>query len=270
MQFGFDFHDLHDPSRLRDLDRLFREQLKGESPELSERFEAFRARAPFSATALSAVLVDAARPLSRFLSELFEIQNEREESLLRVKEDGVLFRFRWSVFQKRSSKKYPDEASVSALDRALATTQGAALVDLFAQRGDEGDEERRVARTGWELHDLSGSIATPRSKEASYTAQGAGERLAAVRTRAAGSILPADTGDAAPLGAWTMVFDQYVGFLRFDPEYRTRTKTWASFFLAKPVKFDALVPSVRPDPSLPEARFGLPTHARARDGFDLT
>jgi hypothetical protein len=110
MRFGYDFPDLHDPSRLPALDRLFRDRLRDESPDLYQRFESYRAHAPLPATALSALLVEAARPLSRFLAELFEIQKERDENLLRVKEDAVLFRFRWSVFQRRTSKKYPDES----------------------------------------------------------------------------------------------------------------------------------------------------------------
>src|SRR5262249_6637610 len=76
--------------------------------------------------------------------------------------------------------------------------------------------------------------------------------------------------DDALLTAWSLAFDSYVGLLRFDPIHRARTKKWPTFFLARPVKFDALVPTIRPDPALPEARFGLPAHARPRDGFDLT
>ena len=82
--------------------------------------------------------------------------------------------------------------------------------------------------------------------------------------------LPVEGDDLALLASWSAIFDAYVGLLRFDPAHRARTKKWASFFLARPVKFEALVATTRPDPALPEARFGLPSHRRARDGFDLT
>src|SRR5206468_244712 len=125
-------------------------------------------------------------------------------------------------------------------------------------------------RTGWELFDLASSIATPRGKEASHTPEAAAARIAALREDAVPRGLPAEGDDTALVKSWTELFDAYVGRLRFAPEHRTRTKRWASFFLAKPVKFDALVATLRPKTELPEARVGLPSHARARDGFGLT
>jgi NADPH-dependent glutamate synthase beta subunit-like oxidoreductase/NAD(P)H-flavin reductase len=69
---------------------------------------------------------------------------------------------------------------------------------------------------------------------------------------------------------WTDAFDAYVAVLRFSPALCGRTKPWASFAIPKPMKFDALVGTERSRPDLPEARFGLPSHARPRDGFTLT
>jgi NADPH-dependent glutamate synthase beta subunit-like oxidoreductase/NAD(P)H-flavin reductase len=268
MNFGFSYADLHDPARLGDLDRLFRNRLASGDPALAQRFERYRAGEPLGPAELSALLVDAARPLSRFVAELFGVEDAREALRARTGEEAVLFRFRFSVFQKRSAKRFPDESSLAGLDRAAAAARGAALVGILA--GGSGDEELRLARAGWTLFDLSASLATPRGKDASFAPEAAREKVAALRRAAAGPGLPAPEDDAALLAAWAEAFDAWVGLLRFDPAHRGRTRSWASFVLPRPLRFDALVESERPDPAFPELRAGLPVHARHRDGFDLT
>ena len=110
----------------------------------------------------------------------------------------------------------------------------------------------------------------PRSRDASYTPETARARVAVLRARAAGTPLPLSGDDAALVKEWTDVFDAYAAVLRFSPAHHGRTKAWASFTIPKPMKFDALVATEHSRPDLPEARFGLPSHARARDGFTLT
>jgi NADPH-dependent glutamate synthase beta subunit-like oxidoreductase/NAD(P)H-flavin reductase len=268
MNLGFTYAHLHEPARLAELDRLFREHLASGDPDLAARFERYRAHEPSAPADLSALLVEAARALSRFLAQLFGVEEERRALTDRTAEEAVLFRFRFSVFQKRSAKKFPDEASLAPVDRAAAARRGAALVALVA--GNAADEELRVARTGWTLFDLAASLATPPGKDSTFSPETARARVAALRTEAAGTDLPVSGDDAALLSAWTGTFDAYVALLRFDPAHRERTARWASFRLPRPFRFDALVPTVRPDPAFPEMRAGLPEHRRHRDGFDLT
>ena len=270
MNLGFSDPDLFLPERLADLDALFRQRLGRENRDLAARFERYRALEPLAPTELSALLVEVSRHLAAFLAELFGVAAEREAAILRVKAEAVLFRFRFSVFQKRSAKKFPDAASIASLDLEAAEASGRAVVDALAAGLGAADEERRVAHAGWDLFDLAGSLATPRSRDASYTQEAARARVAGLRARAAGTPLPLSGDDAALVKEWTDAFDAWVAVLRFGEEHRARTKPWASFAIPKPMKFDALVATERSRPDLPEARFGLPSHARARDGFTLT
>ncbi len=270
MNFGFSEQDLFLPNRLLDLDALFLERLSRESPPLAARFARYRAHEPIAPADRSALLVEAARSLAEFVAELFGVSAERDAARARVAGESVLFKFRFSVLQKRTARKFPDAASAASLDSASAEARGRALVDIFSAGLDPSDEERRVARAGWDLFDLAGSLASPRSKDASYTPEAARERVALLRARAAGTPLPAPGDDAALVKEWTDAFDAYIALLRFGAEHRARTKSWASFVIARPMKFDALVTTERSREDLPEARFGLPSHARARDGFTLT
>ena len=270
MNFGFSDEDLFLPDRLADLDALFLERLARENPDLASRLARYRAREPMSPAERSALLVEAGRSLAGFVAELFGVTAEREAACAHARREAVLFRFRFSVFQKRTARKFPDAASIAALDAASVVTGGRAIVDALNAGLEADDEERRVAFAGWDLFDLAGSLASPRAKDASYTAETATERVALLRARAAGTPLPAPADDAALVKEWTEAFDAYAALLRFGAAHRPRTKTWASFTIAKPVKFDALVATSRTRADLPEARFGLPAHARARDGFTLT
>src|SRR5512140_2239218 len=269
MNFGFSDQDLFLPNRLRDLDSLFRERLSREHPPLAARFARYRAHELFAPAERSALLVEASRSLAEFVAELFGVSAERDAACAHARAEAVLFRFRFSVFQKRIARKFPDAASIASFD-AAAGAHGRALVDAFSAGVDTADEEKCVARAGWELFDLAGSLAPVRSKDASYSPEAAHERVAFLRAFAAGTPLPVPADDASLVKEWAEIFDRYVALLRFAPEHRARTKSWASFVIARPMKFDALVATERSRPDLPEARFGLPSHARARDGFTLT
>ena len=270
MNFGFSDQDLFLPNRLLDLDTLFLERLSRERPSLSARFARYRAHEPIAPAERSALLVEAGRSLAEFIAELFGVSAERDAARARIQGEAVLFKFRFSVFQKRTAKKFPDAASVASLDPGAVEARGRALVELFSAGIDRGDEEKGVARAGWDLFDLAGSLASPRSRDASYALEAAHEHVALLRARAAETSLPAPEDDAALVKEWSEAFDAYVALLRFAPEHRARTASWASFVIPKPMKYDALVTTERSRPDLPEARFGLPSHTRARDGFTLT
>src|SRR5712671_1278195 len=103
---GFTLSDLHDPHRLAQLDGLFRARLLADAPALSARFEAYRAGEALPPIALSALLVEVSRPLSWFLGRFFDVEEPRERGIAVASGETVLFRFRWSVFQRRTAKKY--------------------------------------------------------------------------------------------------------------------------------------------------------------------
>jgi len=270
MNFGFSGPDLFLSDRLADLDALFRERLGRENPGLAARFEHYRSLEPLASTELSALLVEASRPLAAFVAELFGVTLERDAARARVQDEAELFRFRFAVFQKRSAKRFPDAASIASLDLDAAETSGRSLIDAVSAGLDLADEERRVARAGWDLFDLAGSLASPRSRDASYSPEAARARVADLRAGAAGTRLSRSPDDVVLVKEWTDAFDAYVAVLRFGAAHVGRTKAWASFVIPRPMRFDALVATERPRADLPEARFGLPSHARARDGFTLT
>jgi hypothetical protein len=53
-------------------------------------------------------------------------------------------------------------------------------------------------------------------------------------------------------------------------DLRAAIRGWTSFHLPEPMDYAALVPTDRPNASLPEERVGPASHRRRRDGFELT
>ncbi len=265
---GYAYRDLFLPARLADLDRAFRDGLAKGAPDLAERFERYRGGARLGAVEESALLVEASRALSAFVARLFGVEREREELKRRIEAEASLFRFRWSVVQKRVAKAYPDAASLRALDAASADGAGRAVVALLA--GAEANEEAAVARAGVELLELAASLAVPRGKDASLSVEAAAARVAELSGAASRAGLPAGGDSATRVAEWTAAFDAYVARLRLAPEHHGRTRHWPSLRVPAPFRLDALVPTFRTDPALPEERTGDPAHGRARDGFDLT
>jgi len=90
---GFTYQDLHRDERLADLDRAFLQRLERDEPDLAERLRRYRADPKsLDPLALSRLLVDAARPLGRFVARLFGIEEEWRRQAAPALRDAVLFR----------------------------------------------------------------------------------------------------------------------------------------------------------------------------------
>ncbi|KAA0253065.1 MAG: pyridine nucleotide-disulfide oxidoreductase [Acidobacteria bacterium] len=267
---GLSWADLFDPCRLRDLDGAFLARLSAEEPDVAARLVRYRAGEELAPTAVSELLVAAARPLSRFLAGLFGVEAEREKLLAAAGPEASLYRLRWAVVTKRVLKRYPDAASLAGLDPDRTDRDGEALVALLSGDAPTTGAEEALARASGELLDLAAALSTPPPREAAPGPAEARRRVAALRPGAADRGLPAEGDEASLLAAWTALLDAFLARLLHAPEHRARTASWASLRVPRPLRFEALVETQRPYPDLPEAREGLPAHRRHRDGFVLT
>jgi len=121
---GFTYQDLHSEPRLAELDGVFVEELRRDDPALAEKLNAWRT-APdvFDPVAKSRFLVEAARPLSRFIARLFGIEREWREQAASAGPEAVLFRFRRDFLLRRAARA----AAVPEAERALLPRQARAI-----------------------------------------------------------------------------------------------------------------------------------------------
>jgi NADPH-dependent glutamate synthase beta subunit-like oxidoreductase/NAD(P)H-flavin reductase len=124
------FPDLYQPARLQELFERWHGQLPA---EVRAHYDAWRATQGegLSPEALSALFVEVAPHVSRFVVELFGVQAEWEAQRKSVEDELIVFRFKDEFVKRRASKKFGQ-----ALDRKAG--------DELLQNVDRNDE-RQVA-----------------------------------------------------------------------------------------------------------------------------
>jgi NADPH-dependent glutamate synthase beta subunit-like oxidoreductase/NAD(P)H-flavin reductase len=275
---GFTYQDLHREDRLAELDRLFLGEIEAEDPALAARLLAYRSdAASFDPLSRSRLLIEAARPLGRFLARLFGIESEWKAQGASAGPEAVLFRFRRDFLVRRAART---RISDSPADRASSVRAGGWIErTLFPDLDWSGDPELATARLGTELLELeSDFLAAVRQKKKPEASPAGRERAAALARRAGESPeplldTPAEDSDEALLGFLERIIEAYAVWCRLRlevPTLRAAIAPWSSFHLPEPMDYGSLVRSERPNAELPEERVGPPEKHRRRDGFVLT
>ncbi|HKY31131.1 MAG TPA: FAD-dependent oxidoreductase [Candidatus Polarisedimenticolia bacterium] len=239
---GFRFRDLHDVRRLPDLTAAFDHFMRSGDPDAFRALERYRAgHAAMSATEVSAILVQAAPWVGRFVGRLFGVEAEMARAAERTASEDPVLAFRRDFVQRRVGRKYGRSgAPYPALGGA-----GVAWPEELAGISAAPDPEKALA---------SHVMALAR-REAALAAAGEGSAaaLAGVRSQL----------EAA---------ERYTAALLGDAERgpSSRYHAWASLRIPRPVQHDRLVQVIRPSGSLPNLAMGPVEHRRRRDGFKLT
>ncbi|MDQ5870970.1 MAG: FAD-dependent oxidoreductase [Acidobacteriota bacterium] len=273
---GFTYQDLHREERLAHLHDVFFEELSRDDPSLADRLARWRAD-PTSLDAISTsrLLVEAARPVSRFVVRLFGIESEWRAQASAAGPEAVLFRFRRDFLVRRAARAAPP----SETDLPRIVSQARAIEsELFGELTWESDPELATARLGAELLDLEAEhIEAVRQKKRPSVSEETRRRTADLARRAAATSaalpLPADSSDEAALGFLEALLSLYAVWCRarlLRPELAREIAGWASFRLPGPIDYHHLVETERPNPALPEERVGPLHRRRRRDGFGLT
>ncbi|HKD11456.1 MAG TPA: FAD-dependent oxidoreductase [Thermoanaerobaculia bacterium] len=276
---GFRYQDLHSEDRLADLDRAFLEDLNGSDPALAGRLRAYRTEpASLDPLARSRLLIDAARPLARFVARLFGIEQEWRAQIATAAPEAALFRFRRDFLQRRGAKApWPADPNFDWSD--LAAQAHAIERALHPDLPWQEDPELATARMAVELLDLeSDFLAAVRQKkipEVPAASRQAARALAERARRESPEGLPRPAGDSdeALLKYLEALLAKYALFCRARlerPEWRGPVSGWSSWHLPENLDFERLVKTERSDPALPELRRGPRSQQRRRVGFGLT
>ncbi|HEY6928299.1 MAG TPA: FAD-dependent oxidoreductase [Thermoanaerobaculia bacterium] len=276
---GFHYQDLHDELRLAELDRKFLEALDAEDAALGARLRAYR-RDPtsFDPLSRSRLLVDAGRPLARFIARLFGIEREWNAQKSAAGPEAVLFRFRRDFLTRRAAKaRLPEnlEADLPPIARAARAIER----ELHPDFPWEADPELATAEMAAGLLDLeSDFLAAVRQKKIPEVPQGSRERARELAERASASPTqelpkPASESDEGLLDFLERLIQTYAVYSRArleTPEGKRAIAHWPSFHLPAALDYAQLVATERPNPRLPEERVGPDEGHRRRDGFVLT
>ncbi len=277
---GFTYQDLHREDRLAALDRVFLDELASEDAALHGRLMAYREDATsFDPLSRSRLLVEAARPLGRFVARLFGIEREWREQGADAGPEAILFRFRRDFLQRRAVRtKLPADLAgeeVSRLEKAARFLER----ELHPELPWKEDPELATSRMATGLLDLeSDFLAAVRQKKIPSVPEPSRQRARELARRASAgapaSLEPpqGETDEAllAFLEALLATYALWSNVRMRRPDLQSALRSWSSFHLPESLNYEALVETERPRPSLPEERVGPRSRRRRRDGFELT
>ena len=249
---GFQFSDLYEPRRLRDLHDAFWNYAAIANPEVTERFA--RLEDPSTTKPqTSEVLIEVARIVGDFVARLFHIQDAVERLSGDTQSLEQIFQFkqeflRTKVF-KRLSEPPVDDATFETLDADI-NAMVAAVVPAT-------DPEIQFAEAVLALlkHSTSpdASVDSAQNSLASQICRHRTETTLAERVQAA----------LGQFADWCVQVNATEG-------RRQRVASWVSFVRPETLDYENLVQIERPNADLPESIVGPKDHRRMRDGFKLT
>ncbi|HEV8374688.1 MAG TPA: FAD-dependent oxidoreductase, partial [Candidatus Polarisedimenticolia bacterium] len=276
---GFQFLDLFDPLRLRDLTEVFHQEVERSDADLMQSWRAYVA-APDSVPPrqVSDLLVRMGPHLSRFVTRLFGIDEEIQRIRTATRQEDPIFRFKVDFLRRRVQKNVLPE-------QLPLLKQGEVNACVGTLLEGSSDKELALARLSCELMDLEASLAagtveggavlrpdivtrvrTFRTKMARFT--GPPPRLAALLVAE-----PTDPhgSDLRMIRGLIRLLEEWCGIRLHDSARRKEVAGWVAFHLPKTLDFDHLVHTSRPAHH-PEEQFmtAPPGELRRRDGFTLT
>jgi NADPH-dependent glutamate synthase beta subunit-like oxidoreductase/NAD(P)H-flavin reductase len=237
----FEYRDLYDYARLKELAGVFDDFLRGNDAPLFARFEAYRTQRNLTPPEESALLIEVSKHLGAFLERLFNTDSAPVR--LRTQRDSAVARFKKEFVAKRVAKAQPRDGA----DRFTHA------VNVLVQAQD-GDFEYALAAAANKLLDFERDY--PRGAATSSPPAETSMALAQLRDelRAAGGF-PDAVVDGPEAGAVHALADMLVEWTAAEWK-KGRFDHWTSFRLPKPIIYDRLVHD--------------PAELRRRDGFKLT
>lgn len=249
----FQFSDLYDPVRLRELFDRFWQFAEQSQPGIRKRFDACQS----TKTEESDCLIETARVLGDFIGKLFNVSNFEAKLKTSTLEITPIFRFKKEFLGTRVFKRLGEAPMAAAdfkeLDKKISTILSS------DSHPSPPDTELAIAQKVLFLLDC----------ETKLKAQKTLDTLENQRLQSLCLHLPGSTAAEKTFHS-LQAFEQWCVQTWVDPTCRQKISDWASFVRAEKLDFNHLVETESPDPSIPEKKIGPSESLRLRDGFELT
>lgn len=252
---GFNFSDLYNPIRLKDLHAQFWEYCDQVSPGTSAQFATLGTPGVTYAKE-GDILVEAARVLGDFIAKLFNVSGQSARLKSSTLELHPVFRLKKEFLNTRVFKRF-QEAPVSSED-FKEIDERLKKIRSHEPSSNQKDDEINFANTVIFLLECEKKLKT-----------GPLDAVENQRMQNLCSLMHA----ATPLEKTQMALqaiEDWCVQTYVDPSRRKKIENWVSFIRANKLDFEHLVHTAQPDPNLPEKLFGPDSHLRQRSGFKLT
>lgn len=270
---GFNYSDLYNPFKLKELAETFYNEVKTANPELHDALMQYIASRGenYEQKVSSKILTDSAPYLSDFIAKLFHIEKERNNLVKEIKEDNPIWKYKFFV-QRRAIKKFNAEAvndlNYNELDWALKELKNTSFSDYL-----RFDEELMIASITANLVELEELLT--KNQELTDSAKATLKAIQTAYDRhkdsTFGKLFSAfameieATGELLQTQAVLKILEAWSAIAFFK-----KTKNWISFHTPRTLDYQHLVHINRPIEELAEAMNFTDSHLRRRDGFKLT
>ncbi len=287
LKYSFQFSDLFESSKLKELTDLFYGYYRSESPDEFAAFAKYRdAKAVgFDEVEVSNILISSARLLERFIGDFFGMEDQLLKLQKEVDYERVLLNVKKDFFQKRVFKKFKTaeagKMNYDELNRKVDVIKGM----LFGSLDWNSDEERSTAIMVSEFLEIEKDYKT--LLEATKTEFVLPETIKAKANEYTGKLKSADEArfvfESIKLesveGDWLNyetaksvldLFEKWSFKRAHDRDACKRIKNWILYKIPLDMNYLDLVHNKQPDGKIPEKFSGNEESLRRRDGFRLT
>ncbi len=270
---GFNYSDLYDAEKLRELAEKFYAEVEQKEPILGDALKKYieRRGAGYEKRVESKILTDAAPFLSEFVARMFGINHERAELQRVINEQDPIWKYKFFV-QRRAIKKFKAE-DLADFNEAELT---AALREFKFAAFDETliyDEELAVAFITEKLVEAE-EILTKNlevTAEIQETINKVNKAYDQLKDKTFGKVFSRfvleseSAGDLLQIEAALKLLEAWSATAFFKKD-----KKWYSFKTPHGLDYQNLVHLIHPKPELPNLLRGAEAEMRRRDGFTLT
>ncbi len=271
---GFNFSDLFNPPKLKELHAAFFDFLKSRDKVVFEALSRYTEAGGrgFEPKVKSGILTDSAPFVSEFVARLFDIEKQRDALRKDIVKDDPLWKYKFFV-QRRAIRKFKP-ADLGALNIREIDS---AVKELRNTSFDESlvyDDELSVASIVSRLVDAEECLAkqAERSAEIEKTLKSLASAYDKLKDKTYGSVISRfaseieETGELLQVKALLQIFEIWSS-AQFHKDSK---KNWYAFRTPHPLDYQNLVHITRSNPQIPESLRGTDEMMRRRDGFKLT
>ncbi|MGZ5008343.1 MAG: pyridine nucleotide-disulfide oxidoreductase [Methylobacter sp.] len=273
---GFNYSDLYDSARLKDLLDVFDTSVERHDSQLHSEFTAYRESqgVGMSPEAVSDLLVRMGPYVGQFVAKLFDISEQHQAQATKIKDEmDSIFTYKNEVVDKLDfffkGQNTDDWAIPSVLNRFDLLIEAG-----FPEANEDNDPEHRVARVGaaigrlYSHYKLVGKGKDSDYENADLVAEALRTKLAAHAEAATEFSDIISQPDSAELINGLM--DIVLRWSFVAQQDNDVVAHWPSFKLPQKRDFDHLVEHELVDRGEFKAWMGEQEHRRRRDGFKLT
>ncbi|HRA39098.1 MAG TPA: FAD-dependent oxidoreductase [Pyrinomonadaceae bacterium] len=270
---GFNYSDLFDAARLKDLADAFYAEVADKEPILHDALSKYIAThgRGIERRVESKILTDAAPYLSNFVARLFGIKEAMAEVESAVLVQNPVWQYKFFV-QRRATKAFKADA-VGQFNEAELWE---AVLELRNNAFDQTmvrDEELSIATMTALLVKAEEALTkeTELDPETKRTIENVHSAFNKLGDKAFGKLFSAfileidSTGDLLTIKAALRLIEAWSASAFFN-----KSKKWHSFKTPHPLDYQSLVHLIHPDPELHNIMRGEESQMRRRDGFKLT